>query len=153
MNLTSHENEFSDALRLLETALETPRVSGELEPWVAEVQKNVDLLGSLLSVQLDRQHASRLRQITNEDPELHAHVARVTSGDDTTREQFAKFSDWTKRLTKKASKVEPDEERLEEEVVEFIEFGLAFIIHARKQEVAIATWMQESLYRDTGESG
>ena len=153
MDATSHENEFKNALQSLETSLETPRVSGQLEHWLVDVQKNVDLIGMLLTKQLDRQHASRLRQIAVEDPELNAQVVRLKSGDDESREQFAKLRDWTDRLAKRALKVKPDEERLEEDLVAFIAFGLAFIIHARKQEIAIATWLHESLYRDTGGSG
>jgi hypothetical protein len=148
-----HENKFSDALQSLETCLETPRVSGELPRWIADIRRNVELIGTLLTKQLDRQHTSRLRQIVIEDPGLHAHVERVKRGDDETREQFKKLQDWTNRLANRVPRLEPDEERLEEEVVEFTAFGLAFIIHARKQEIAIATWLQESLYRDTGGSG
>lgn len=153
MNPTDHEDEFRDALHALETCLETPRVSGELERWLVDVQRNIDWVGTLLTRQLERQHASRLRQITVEDPELHPQVERLKNGDDETREQFDKLRSWTDRLAKKGSKVEPDELRLEEEIVEFSASGLAFIIHARKQEIAIETWLQESLYRETGGSG
>jgi hypothetical protein len=153
MDRPSQESGFCNALRSLETCLETPRVSGELEPWLVDVQKNVDLIGSLLPRQLERQHASLLRQIAVEDPELRPQVAHLESGDAECREQFGKLRDWTSRLAKGATNAEPDETRLEQEVVAFIAGGLAFIIHARKQEVAIETWLHESLYRDTGVSG
>ena len=147
------ESEFRDALQLLETSLETPRVSGELERWIAHVQKNVAVIGSLLPRQIERQHAARLRQIAAEEPELNAEVGRLKSGDDETRKQFEKLRAWTDRLAPKAKQVEPDESRLEEELVAYTALGLAFVIQARKQEVAIATWQQESLFRDTGGSG
>jgi hypothetical protein len=152
MNATQ-QSEFREALQLLETCLETPRVCGELERWMADVKKNVDLIGTLLPRQLERQHAARLRQIAVEDPELNAAVEHVKTGDDETREQFEKLREQTNRLAAKASKVEPDELRLEEDLVAFTALGLAFVIHARKQEVAIDSWQQESLYRDTGVSG
>jgi hypothetical protein len=147
------ESEFRDVLQLLETCLETPRVSGELERWIADVQRNVASIATLLPKQIERQHAARLRQISVENPELNAEVGRVKSGDDDTREQFDKLRNWTDRLAAKATKVEPDESRLEEELVALTAFGLAFVIHVRKQEIAIATWQQEALYRDTGGSG
>jgi hypothetical protein len=153
MDRINHQKDFRDALQSLETCLETPRVSGELERWFVDVQRNVELISKLLAKQLDRQHPPRLRQIAVEDPELNAQVARLKSGDDESREQFVRLREWTDRLAKKAPKVEPDEERIEEDVVEFIAFGLAFIIHARKQEIALETWLHESLYRDTGGSG
>src|SRR4029077_20900031 len=84
------ESEFRDMLQLLETCLETPRVSGELERWIAEAQRNVALIGTLLPKQIERQHAARLRQIAVEDPELNAEVERLKSGDDESREQFEK---------------------------------------------------------------
>ena len=147
------ESEFRDVLQLLETCLETPRVSGELERWIADVQRNVASIGTLLPKQIERQHAARLRQISVENPELNAEVGRVKSGDDDTREQFDKLRNWTDRLAAKATKIEPDESRLEEELVALTAFGIAFVIHVRKQEIAIATWQQEAVYRDTGGSG
>lgn len=147
------KSEFRDALQLLETCLETPRVSGELERWIADVQRNVALIGTLLPKQIERQHAARLRQIAADDPNLNAEVERLKSGDDETREQFDKLREWTNRLATKATKVEPDESRLEEELVALTALGLAFVIHSRKQEVAIDAWQQEALYRDTGGSG
>ena len=147
------ESEFRDVLQLLETCLETPRVSGELERWIAEVQGNVALIGRLLPKQIERQHAARLRQIAVEDPELNGEVERLKSGDNDTQEQFDKLQEWTDRLATKASKVEPDESRLEEELVALTALGLAFVIHARKQEIALDTWQQEAIYRETGGSG
>ena|SRR5579872_5104077 len=42
------ESEFRGVLEALETCFETPRVSGELERWIADVQRNVDSVGTLL---------------------------------------------------------------------------------------------------------
>lgn len=147
------ESEFRDVLQLLETCLETPRVSGELERWIAEVQKNVASIGRLLPKQIERQHAVRLRQIAVEDPELNAEVERLKSGDGDTREQFDKLRESTNRLAAKSTKIEPDESRLEEDLVALTALGLAFVIHARKQELAIDTWQHEAIYRETGGSG
>jgi len=147
------QNEFRDALQSLETSLETPRVSGELERWIASVEKSVDLIGSLLPKQIERQHAARLRQIAADDPQLSAEVERVKCGDDAMREQFDKVRERTSQLLKRATKVEPDESRLEEKMSELTSLGLAFVIHARKQEIAIETWQQEAVYRDIGGSG
>lgn len=147
------ESEFRVVLQLLETCLETPRVSGELERWIAEVQRNVALIGTLLPQQIARQHAARLRQIAIEDPELNGEVERLKSGDDDTQEQFDKLRESTNRLAAKASNVEPDEARLEEALVALTALGLAFVIHARTQEIAIDTWQQEAIYRETGGSG
>ena len=152
MNATKN-SEFRDALHSLETCLETPRVSGELERWIGEVQKNVALVGTLLPAQIERQHAARLRQIAVEEPELNAEVGRLKSGDVDTQEQFDKLREWANRLGSKATKVEPDESRLEEELDGLTALGLEFVIHARKQEIAIDTWQQEAIYRETGGSG
>lgn len=146
-------SEFRDGLQTLETCLETPRVSGELERWIGEVQRNVALIGKLLPRQIETQHAARLRQIAVEEPELNAEVTRIRSGDDETRKQFDELRDLTNRLATKATKVEPDESRLEEELVALTALGIAFVIHARKQEIAIDAWQQESVYRETGGSG
>jgi len=149
----SQESEFRDALQLLETCLETPRVSGELERWIAELHRNVAVIGTLLPRQIARQHAARLRQIAAEDPGLNGEVERLKSGDDDTQAQFDKLRDWSNRLATKASRIEPDESKLEEELVALTALGLEFVIHARKQEIALDTWQQEAIYRETGGSG
>src|SRR4029077_1764637 len=92
------ESEFRHVLQLLETSLETPRVSGELERWIAEVQRNVASIGTLLPKQIEQQHAARLRQIAAEDPGLNGEVERLKSGDNDTQEQFDKLWEWTNRL-------------------------------------------------------
>ena len=84
---------------------------------------------------------------------MNGEVERLKSGDDDTQDQFDKLRESTNRLAAKASKVEPDESRLEEDLVALTELGLAFVIHARKQEIAIDTWQQEAIYRETGGSG
>jgi hypothetical protein len=147
------QSEFRDVLQSLETCLETPRVSGELERWVAAVQKNVELVGRLLPGQIEKHHAARLRQIAAEDPGLNAEVELLKTADDETREQFDNLRERVNRLATRATKVEPDESRLEQELVALTALGLDFVIHARKQEVAIDAWQQEALYRDTGGSG
>jgi hypothetical protein len=147
------QSKFRDALQSLETCLETPRVSGELERWIASVEKSVNLIASLLPKQIERQHAARLRQIATDDPQLSAEVERVKCGDDAMRDQFDKIRERTNQLVMRATKVEPDESRLDEALSELTSLGLAFVIHARKQEIAIETWQQEAVYRDIGGSG
>jgi hypothetical protein len=147
------QSEFRDVLQSLETSLETPRVSGELERWIAAVQKNIESMGRLLPGQIERHHAARLRQIAAEDPGLNAEVVRLKAGDDESREQFDNLRERVNRLVTRATKVEPDESRLETELVSLTALGLDFVIHARKQEIAIDAWQQEALYRDTGGSG
>ena len=150
---TPQKSEFRDILQTLETCLETPRVSGELERWIAAVQKNVESIDRLLPRQIEKHHAARLQQIAAEDPGLNAEVERLRTGDDETREQFDNFRERVHRLATRATKVEPDESRLETELVSLTALGLDFVIHARKQEIAIDAWQQEALYRDTGGSG
>jgi hypothetical protein len=150
---TPQQSEYRDVLQSLETCLETPRVSGELERWIADVQKNVELVGKLLPRQIEKHHAARLRQIAAEDPGLNAEVELLKTADEETREQFDNLRERVNRLATRATKVEPDESRLEQELVSLTALGLDFVIHARKQEVAIDAWQQEALYRDTGGSG
>jgi hypothetical protein len=150
---TPQQSEYRDVLQSLETCLETPRVSGELERWIADVKKNVELVGNLLPRQIEKHHAARLRQIAAEDPGLNAEVELLKTADDETREQFDNLRERVNRLATRATKVEPDESRLETELVSLTALGLDFVIHARKQEVAIDAWQQEALYRDTGGSG
>ena len=143
-------SQLRSALEALETSLETPRVPGELEPWLAGVRMTIEKVAPLLTRELDRDHKTLLAQIAAEDPELHARVARLKCGEEETRAQLARLQEWITRLAEKTPYVEPDEGRLEQEIVKFVEQGLAFVIHVRKQEIAIDTWLHEALYRDGG---
>lgn len=150
MNAISNQNGLREGLERLETALETPLVPGELERWVGDVQSALDETAALLERQVGTVHQEEFNEIADEDPELFARVKLLQEEDRKSSEQLEKLRHRAEQLAIIAASIEPDEAELEEDVNAFIEQGLAFVIHVRKQEIAIATWLQEAMERDRG---
>ncbi|MDZ4848813.1 MAG: hypothetical protein SGI77_05935 [Pirellulaceae bacterium] len=53
-------------------------------------------------------------------------------------------------LLDRVNAAEPNESKLTEQVAKIVEQALAFVIKARTQETAIATWFMEAFNRDRG---
>jgi len=150
MSASPNDQEFLAAVKSLETCLMTPRISGELERWVDAVESAINCVGTALVRQINQEHRAEFRQITSDDPELHSRVERLKSGDTHSLEQDRSLRDRIHSVKKNVLRIEPDEGRLEPALVEFCADGLAYVLHLRKQEVAIETWLQESFSRDRG---
>ncbi len=153
MDVTTANREFRDSLESVETCLMTPRVSGELDGWIANLKHAMDTFGAALLQQISEGHCAAFQQITSQDSELHSRVEQLQRNDLQSRELYDALQNRLAILEKSTPRVEPDEGRLEMEVVKFCESGLAFVQHVRKQEVAIDTWFQEAFQRDRGISG
>lgn len=153
MNASANEQEFYGAIQTLETCLMTPRVPGELERWVNAVEAAIEFVGTVLERQVGQEHRAHFKQITTQDPELHARVEGLKSGDKQCREQVRKLQDRIHSLKKGVPQVEPDEGRLEPAFLDFCTDGLSLVMHLRQQEVAIDTWIQEAFNRDRGAGG
>lgn len=147
------DREFRAAVDSLETSLMTPRVPGELERWIDSIEAANETVGKVLLQQVGKEHRTVFKQITSQDPDLHARVERLKIGDMLSREQFDSLRKRVHNLINRIARVEPDEGRLESDLVTLCADGLSFVLHLRKQEVAIDTWLQEAFQRDRGVSG
>ena len=144
------QKQFHDALERLELGLETPFVPGDLEQWFAALSEAVRETDELIHPLFERTHKAQLNEIFQEDPGLEHRVEQLQRQDRETLEQFERFASKVERLAATASKVEPDEARIKKSCYKLAEEGLAVVIAARKQEVAIRTWLIEALERDRG---
>ena len=142
---------FLKALEDFETSLETPLMSGELTEWVTTVQRACEHVGVLLRGDVQREHAALYATISREEPELSSQVEKLRETDEQlSRFDFGNIQLSLKQLLDRAQSAEQDEAKAKRFSAEAVKQALAFVISARTQETAIATWFSESFNRDSG---
>ena len=140
-----------NAIEDLETALETPAMSGQMIDWVSAAQRACEHLGVLLRDEVQRKHADLYSRISKADPELSSRVAKLRAIDEQLlRVDFDKVKLTLDQLFQLAQSAEQDELKVKLPRTEAIKLALAFVISARTQETAIATWFSEAFNRDSG---
>lgn len=150
MSRTEQPQPFEAALDKLEVCLETPFVPGELERWFEDLQQAVAALDELLRPQFQEVHERQLEEIFEQDPGLQHRVEQIRREDARVAAQFDLLAQRVGTMAKSASKAGPDEASLKEDCYKLVEDGLAFVIAARKQQVAVRTWLVEAFDRDCG---
>jgi hypothetical protein len=142
---------FVKALEDFETSLETPLMSGDLTDWVITVQRACEHLEVLLRGDVQREHAALYATISREDPELSSRIEKLRATDQQlSLVDFGNVQLSLKQLLDLAQSVEQDEAKAKLLSAEVVKQALAFVISARTQETAIATWFSESFNRDSG---
>ena len=147
-------DQFLKALEDFETSLETPLMSGELTDWVTTAQRECEHVGVLLRGDVQREHAALYATISGEEPELASRVEQLRATDE--QLSFVDFGNIQlslKQLFARAQSAEQDEAKANLFSAEVVTQALAFVISARTQETAIATWFSESFNRDSGVGG
>ena len=143
--------EFLESLKNFETALETPIISGELMNWAETAKDACEELGEILCNNLQDKHAELFARILKEDDEMGSRVESLRAIDQELRnEDLVGVQRSLNLVLERASAVEPDESKLKEQLGKTVEQALAFVIKARTQETAIATWFMEAFNRDRG---
>ncbi len=150
MNTPVKKSKLLDALAKLEFCLESPVVPGEMDDWTSMVQESFAEVEPLLKETVEKEHPKKLKQISQDDPGLHRRVTQLKEQDQESMSQVKQIRTQLDQIANKAEIIEPDEARLEDRLQEFIDKALEFILHVRKQEVAIDTWLLEALERDRG---
>lgn len=141
---------LTEALAAFETSLPTPFVPGELESWVRDARDAVSRFDPLLRTRLVRVHDPELQQIATEDPDLLSRVEDLREGDRRSLADLASLRRTLDSLDVLAPEREPFETKLEGQLDELVRQGLDFVLHVRRQEVALRTWLQEAYDRDRG---
>ncbi|MBI1901070.1 MAG: hypothetical protein HYS13_08165 [Planctomycetia bacterium] len=147
---TDHAQELEAALGELATSLQKPVVSGDLVEWVAGVRAAAQPVYELLHRQVEIVRPADCAQIMTEDPEQARNVQQLKDGDRESLSQFTELLARIDQLSQKAPRREPDEGSMTAELKALVDDGLAFVLHAQKQEVAARTWLHEAFNRDRG---
>jgi len=139
------------ALEEFESALETPVMAGELMGWVTTVHRACEQVGTLLRGDVQREHAALYATIAKQDPELSSRVEKLRKTDEQLAlVDFENVESGLKQLGDRAESAEQDELKASLLRAEVLKQALAFVIGARTQETAIATWFGEAFNRDSG---
>ena len=142
---------FLKAIEGFETALETPTMAGEMIDWVTGAKRACEQLGVLLCDEVQRKHADLYARISREDPELSSRVAKLRATDEQLSQvEFGKVTLCLEQLLDQAKSAKQDELKVKLPRTEAIRLGLEFVISARTQETAIASWFNEAFNRDSG---
>jgi septal ring factor EnvC (AmiA/AmiB activator) len=145
------QEQFTQALALWETSLETPFVPGELERWIAAARASYDGFAPLWRQRRQRLHEAEFEEISEEDPELLQRVEEMREEDAEIDRQLTAIGERIAAFEKGIAKVEPDEGRIDDELAAFADAALAEVIRVRKQELALRTWLVEAFERDCGD--
>src|SRR4051812_29216345 len=145
----SHDD-LKAALTTFETSLLSPTISGELSPWLEEVQKTWEEASTQVHFYVKHLHPRQYEEISKQDPELLPRIEQLQAEDEAIEQQRAQLSQSIGRIGQHAPKLEPDEEKAQKYIKAIVNQGTAFLTQVRKQEVAVQTWYVEAFNRDRG---
>jgi benzoyl-CoA reductase/2-hydroxyglutaryl-CoA dehydratase subunit BcrC/BadD/HgdB len=147
---SDESHEIDSLLFHLELCLETPVVPGELPSWSAATRQAAEALAEALQNEIHENHPDDFAEISNQDPDLLRQVEQLRAEDTKLLQQYEEFAGKISRFRERAERAEPHESKLDEQLSEIVEEGLALVIRIRTQQQAISTWLMESFQRDTG---
>jgi len=150
LSQTSPEVELKSAVDAFETSLVRPLVSGELAPWIQEVQHSWNEAAAQIHYHSKHLHARQYEAIAEQDPELLPRVDALRAEDIALEEQREQIHQLVMRIAQHAPKLEPDEEKAQKHIKSLVDDGMKFIARVRKQGVAVQTWYLEAFNRDGG---
>ena len=150
MTQSNSETELRDALASFETSVATPIVSGELPDWTDKLQNAWLEASAQVHYHVKHLHPRQYQEISDEDPALFQQVELLKAEDDEIERQREKLNERVTRVAAHAPEVEPDEGKANNQLQALIDEALAFIMRARKQEVAVQTWYVEAFNRERG---
>jgi hypothetical protein len=144
-------DQFVKALEVFETSVERPVMSGDLVDWVIAAKSAGEHLGVLLHGDVQRMHRDLYASILKEDSELSSQVEKLRATDSQLADcDFDKLMQSLQNLLVRAQSAAQDELKVMPLHTEVVKSALAFIISARTQETAIATWFSEAFNRERG---
>lgn len=118
--------------------------------WLQQAKEALLELRPALANVIRNDNLQKLKQIAQADPGLLRRVADMQNQDRQSLTMEVNLRKELDSLQAKAKVLEPNESRLDEKLQWFIDAGLDFIIHVRKQQTAIDTWLMEAIERDRG---
>jgi len=153
MNALSIKHPLEESLIQLESQLETPVIAGDLVNWLESAMRLWQSVGQPLTEQIEQVHPESFKRIRHDDDGLLRRIELMQAEDVKLTELYACQLRTIKELHELAVESEPNEAKVEGHVSNATAEGLQFIIEVRKQEHALATWLQEAELRMNGGQG
>jgi hypothetical protein len=142
--------DLNETLAVLETALLTPVVSGELESWARTAQQAATELERRLPPYLRSVLHPQYAEIARSDSELLPRVEQLIAEDQNLLLEQSAFCDRMNAFAQRAAQVKKDETQVAAERVQLEQEGIGLIVRIKKQRAAADTWLAEANYRDRG---
>jgi hypothetical protein len=146
----SIDDPLAESIAAFETSLMTPVVSGELATWVAAAKRTAKGLADVFAQQIKVFHPQQLRVIKRDGEDLHKRVQDLEAEDRLISDKLREVIDRIAVLDERTERIGSDEARASAQQQDVVDQGLDVILHIRKQETALRTWLSEALNRDTG---
>jgi hypothetical protein len=150
MNETNSENGLKNALAKFETCVETPVVPGELARWTEDARQAFDDVARCLREETHSSHLKLLGEMARQDAEMQERVQQLGQCEKQLMCDLETVELKLAQLADRSAAVEPDEAKMRQPIADFVDLSLAFVLSARKQDTAIATWYAEAFNRDRG---
>lgn len=144
------EAELKSAVDAFETSLVRPLVSGELAPWIQEVQTAWREAAAQIHYHTKHLHPRQYEAIAKQDPELLPRIDLLRAEDVALEEQREAIHQSVTRTAEHLPKLDPDEEKAQKHIRSLVDDGTKFVTQVRKQSVAVQTWYIEAFSRDAG---
>src|SRR5882757_9486319 len=103
------ELELKTALDNFERSLATPIISGELSPWLVDVQKSWSEAGAQTHFHVKHLHARQYEEIAKQDPELLPRLDLLKAEDTAIEQLRDQLNQTVVRVAQHAPTFEPDE--------------------------------------------
>jgi hypothetical protein len=149
--MTSIHTELDTSLRATEERLATPRVPGELEGWAADVAESLRRVHEMLTRVRSTEHASLFASIEEADPGLMSRIEELRTADGEHGRELGVLAERFDALRAGLEKSDLPEARVESPIETLIDETVLLLFRVRRSEVALATWLVESVDRDRGE--
>jgi hypothetical protein len=144
------DDDFRSTLERFEHSLVTPVVPGELPAWLEAAHSSCKEIGEPLRHVVEEAHPDLLREIARQDIELTPRIEELKTKDEAMIAEWNTLCRALDELRQRADRTEPNEAKLDAQVERLREKCLHFVIEARKQDAALATWLVEAFNRDRG---
>lgn len=147
---TDHLQELRNKLLEFETCLETPIISGEMEPWAEAASESFATMRSLLTEQILHVHPTHYRQMFEEDPALERHIEQLKQEDEALQKELGVVGQLLQQVHAPLQADPRRETFAGFDAGDLIKTGIALVIRARTQLTAIDTWLNEAFQRERG---
>jgi hypothetical protein len=147
---TATANSFENLLQHWERCFATPVVEGELESWAATLREVTDEIRMRLRQRMDETHQREFDDIEAQDPALVPRVEQLKHDDQALWEDFENMVKKIAALHDQVLEEPKETDKLHHAAQVVAERGLEMVVHIRKQETAVATWLMEAFQRDRG---
>jgi hypothetical protein len=147
--LRAREQTFQESLARLEERLAAPSDASRFAAWIEEAAAAFDALRPLLQ-RARLEHREALDQIAAEDLGLQPRIDEMQAAEGLLEQKEQELADQFAALQQRLANGDDDQATWQAELERIARDGLEWVSGVRAQDLAVHTWLTESLTRDRG---